>query len=295
MDEATTAVTTAESTATLAGVGYTLLAGIAGIILWGLREFISVALEQWRRYMSAPKDAIASNKPKVDDEEDSSSAAFPAADGTPRTDRFINRFKIEEHYFFATTKSLVAHRIPKLECGCPVRTEMLRDMLTIYITQWREALEKFCDDEIRKDGFESKAVGYAGGFASRVSEMMLKLRSDTNKVMMDHGVPQLAIDALSAWESPWMETIGEHTEKVASGTFVLTNRERLIVILTLHATYLSTVLMEAKYALQRINGTLDGQIYKGRRIAPVQHPHGPSGDDRALTKKQRSGEIKVPR
>jgi hypothetical protein len=300
--------TAAEAVTSIGAVGISLIVGIVGVVVWFLREAAGIVLDRWRRYMAAPPGAVAANRPKADDDEDSGVtlvAQHPTTDGgpqtsaltptTPRTDTFKNRFKIEEHYFFATTDYLVAHRVPQLECGCPVRTEMLRDMLTIYIREWRSALEAFCSSEVHKEGFESKAVGYGGGFANRINKLMLDLKPTILKTMSSSGVPQTAILALSEWEAPWIEVIAEHTDKVARGSFVQTNRERLIVILTLHITYLSTVLMEAKYALQRINGGLDGQLYKGNRISPVQHPHGPTGDDRALTKKQRSGEHRAPK
>lgn len=287
-----------------------MLGALGFLLLWAFRETLGIMFSWIRRKLfGPPNDAVGS----------SSSTSTKAA---VHTDTIENRPMLEDHFFFVTTEELLARRVPALRCGCAVRSEMLRDMMTDYVCAWRDLFSEFMAAEINRDGFEARGSKYAGQFANRVATLLLDLQNEITDRWMRRGVPTEAILAFRRWDSKLVETLTNHSEKIAQSAFFPTNRTRLIALLTQHATFLAMMLLEARYVLRRMNGTLDGLTYNRGVIGPIDDPHGdeapheppgtdsdpppdmgnvsklrprPGGNGGALTRKQRSGEWRETR
>jgi hypothetical protein len=238
-----------------------LLGALGFVLVYALKEAVVLGAAWLRARLSAPTTAVGT------------SSGAHKAKKDPRTDRFDNRPRIEDHYFFVTVDQLLEQHVPKLRCGCDVRTKMLRDMMSVYLTTWKDFFTEFCAVEIKRDGFESKGGGLASGFSNRTAMMLLDLQNEISTRWTQRGVPVEAVTAFRKWDSKLVETLTSHSEKIAQSAFFPTNRERLVALLTQHATFLATTLLEARYVLRRMNGGLDGVMYCGREIAGIDNPH----------------------
>jgi len=250
--------------------GASVLGALGLVLVYALREVITLGLAWWRARLHAPAHAIGS----------SSSGAHKAQ---PKTDTFENRPRIEDHYFFVTVDQLIDQHVPKLKCGCKVRTALLHAMMTDYLSAWKDYFREFCNMEISREGFESKGTGHASGFSNRTALMLLDLQNEITTRWAKHGVPTEAANAFRHWNDKLVEALTFHSEKIAQSAFFPTNRERLVALLTQHATFLATTLLEARYVLRRMNGGLDGVYYRGQQIAGIDNPHdepeAPPGTD----------------
>lgn len=252
---------------TVGGAG--VLGALGLVLVYALREIVVLGLQWWRARIGVPATAVGS-----------SSGSHKAQ---PKTDTFENRPRIEDHYFFVTVDQLIEQHVPKLRCGCAVRTALLRAMMTDYLSAWHDYFREFCNMEISRSGFESKGTGLASGFSNRTAMMLLDLQNEVTNRWAKHGVPIEAGNAFRKWNDKLVEALTFHSEKIAQSAFFPTNRERLVALLTQHATFLATTLLEARYVLRRMNGGLDGIYYRGQQIAGIDNPHDepeePPGSD----------------
>lgn len=298
----------ADGALTFGNVG--LLGGLGLLLLYTAKEGVMLLVAWARAKISAPSTAVGT----------SSGSGLHPVKKQPQTDSFENRPKIEDHYFFVIIDQLVEQHVPKLKCGCAVRTKLLHDMMVVYLMTWKDFFKEFCAVEIKRDGFESKGGGLASGFSNRTAMMLLDLQLEISNRWAQRGVPMEAANAFKRWDSKLVETLTAHSEKIAQSAFFPTNRERLVALLTQHATFLATMLLEARYVLRRMNGGLDGVYYCGQEIAGIDDPHdepeppngdsdpppdmlgggsksrpkAPPGNPGLTTKKNRSGEWRDP-
>ncbi len=245
------------------------------VLIWAFREMLTIYFLKWKKKIFKKTDKIEKG-----------------------TDIY-NRPLVEDHFFFVNIQELIARKLPTIKCGCHARTEMLRDMLTDYLTSWHDIFNEFIAAEVKREGFEDRGPKYAEQFSNRVSTMLTDLQNSINDKWIRRGIPPSAISAFKKWDSELIESLIIQSEKVAQSAFFSTNRIRLIVIMVQHASFLSTIVHEARYMVGRMNGNLDGQIYNRRTIEPMyeDNPHD-ANENRIssllpkpdIQKKYRSGE-----
>lgn len=258
---------------TVAKVGIPTILSLVVIVVAG--KYAWVKVEAWRAKRggkhgaSNPAEAVGRNS-------DLQRARRPGS--------FAHELAIKDHYFFSTVQSLMGFRVKSLNCGCPARTDLLRTMMRVYLEVWKEEMERFCESMKLDPTFDSTSPQDGTSLEGHVNDLLIRVTERYHAEWTQAGVLDPAVKAFDHWHSTIIETLVDHTKRVAASAFYATNRERLIAIMAQMAVITDVVVREARSILKRMNGHLDGLSFDGRVIRPIdQEPE--IGTDGALPEK----------
>ncbi len=245
---------------------YGLAGGLSLIVLFFLWKLGIILLRATQRAFDGQSRPIGSNSdihkavPKPGKTEDDDSSAL----------RFHRRsLSVADHYFFSSVDNLISLKISSIRCGCDGRTMLLRAILTVYLTKWRDALRTFCLEESKLADFDSTNINNAVTLEARLNAVIVATTSNINSAWENLGVPPAAVHIFFRWHGALTEILLENSRKVASSPFFSTNRERLISLLTAHTVALSYTMNDARIVLKRMNGQLDGYVFNGQTIEAI--------------------------
>ena len=201
------------------------------------------------------------------------------ADGHSRrkaTDSYTKGVAMSDHYFFGNVEQLSGTGMLRIRCGCPGRTALLRRMLTIYLSAWKEETHSLVLAQESSAEFDDGSIEHAAKLEKEVNACLLRITAKFHEGWKRESIPLPAVNAFDRWHTRVMDIQIDHTRNLARGTFFGSNRVRLAAILCQHTTVLAILIAEAGTVLRRLNGDLTGVVFDGITIAAID---GHDADD----------------
>lgn len=164
--------------------------------------------------------------------------------------------ELRYHPFFSSAHYKIVAEIPTLELSPtkPVKQQMFRDILTIYIkTMLDTCLEIIAMDMTDWSGEK---------WSNEVSKHMNRLVTDFHKNALDAGVPEAALFKFSKWHYPTLEMLYEYITMLGTSKLCSTNQARTNTFLLMMNLLLVTTLGDAERSLKELNGEVGGKMYK---------------------------------
>lgn len=164
--------------------------------------------------------------------------------------------ELRYHPFFSSAHYKIVAEIPTLELSPnkPVKQQMFRDLLTIYIKTMLEACHKIVEEDMTNWSGEK--------WSNEVSKHMNKLVTDFHKNALDAGIPRAALSKFSKWHYPTLEMLYEYITMLGNSNIYSTNLVRTNTFLLTMNLLLVTTLGDAERSLKELNGEVGGKIYK---------------------------------
>jgi hypothetical protein len=176
------------------------------------------------------------------------------ADGlTSKTDRIS---ELKYHPFFSSAHYKIVAEIPTMELNAskPVKQQMFRDILTIYI----KSMIDTCSDVISLDMNDWSGEKWS----NEVSKNMNRLITDFHKTATESGIPEAALHKFSKWHYPTLEMLYEYIAMLGNSNIYSTNLARTNTFLLMMNLLLVTTLGDAERSLKELNGEVGGKMYK---------------------------------
>jgi hypothetical protein len=226
---------------------------LAGVMVWLIVVVIvkltNPVIDLIRQRISGDKDT---KRRKKDDERE----ATPA---------FKDPRSLHTHYFFVSVDTLINTDIKELDCGCPGRSAVVREMARIFVTNWSKTLRDLLDAE--SSGVIKGENGYNLGhaFFTDLSGWMQKNETGWRQA----NIPTPAINAFRSWLDPRLDVLRTLTGAVASHPYYANNVSRTAAILSLHELAIRLFILDLMHVVYSLNGRLDGVVYNGQVIQPI--------------------------
>lgn len=164
--------------------------------------------------------------------------------------------ELRYHPFFSSAHYKIVAEIPTLDLSPtkPVKQQMFRDILTIYIkTMLDTCLEIIALDMTEWSGEK---------WSNEVSKNLNRLVTDFHKNAVDAGVPEAALHKFSKWHYPTLEMLYEYITMLGTSNLYSTNQARTSTFLLMMNLLLVTTLGDAERSLKELNGEVGGKMYK---------------------------------
>lgn len=173
-------------------------------------------------------------------------AAPPAQSGT----------ELRYHPFFSSARYKIVAEIPTLELSPnkPVKQQMFRDLLTIYIKTMLDTCVHIIERDM-KDWSGEK-------WSNEVSRHLNSLVTDFHKNALEAGIPDAALMKFSKWHYPTLEMLYEYITMLGNSNLYSTNLVRTNTFLLTMNLLLVTTLGDAERSLKELNGEVGGKMYK---------------------------------
>lgn len=164
--------------------------------------------------------------------------------------------ELRYHPFFSSAHYKIVAEIPTLELAPnkPVKQQMFRDILTIYIKTMLDTCLAIIDLDMSDWSGEK--------WANEVSKNMNRLVTDFHKNAIDAGVPEAALSKFSKWHYPTLEMLYEYITMLGNSNIYSTNLARTNTFLLMMNLLLVTTLGDAERSLKELNGEVGGKMYK---------------------------------
>ena len=168
--------------------------------------------------------------------------------------------ELKYHPFFSSAHYKIVAEIPTLELSPskPVKQQMFRDLLTIYI----ETMIKICGDIVdleMKDWSGEK-------WSNEVSKNINRLVTDFQTQALAHGIPAPALMKFSKWHYPTLEMLYEYIGMLGNSHIYSTNIIRTNTFLLTMNLLMVTTLGDAERSLKELNGEVGGKLYKNMTL-----------------------------
>jgi hypothetical protein len=164
--------------------------------------------------------------------------------------------ELRYHPFFSSAHYKIVAEIPTLELSPskPVKQQMFRDLLTIYI----KTMIDTCMEIIEND-----MSGWSGEkWANEVSRNLNRLVTDFQRTATDAGIPEAALSKFSKWHYPTLEMLYEYITMLGNSNIYSDNLSRNNTFLLMMNLMLVTTLGDAERSVKELNGEVGGKMYK---------------------------------
>ena len=164
--------------------------------------------------------------------------------------------ELRYHPFFSSAHYKIVAEIPTLELSPakPVKQQMFRDLLTIYI---RTMLDT-CNEIIELDMSDWSGEKWS----NEVSKHLNTLVTDFHKNALEAGIPDAALMKFSKWHYPTLEMLYEYITMLGNSNLYSTNLVRTNTFLLTMNLLMVTTLGDAERSLKELNGEVGGKMYK---------------------------------
>lgn len=159
------------------------------------------------------------------------------------------------HVYFNKVDGIIETKLPITTIGGPARTEIFRDILTIFYKTAKDVIRDFLDKDITMQNFLTENYKAAN-----------QIISESNKRMREAGIPEVVIIKFNQWNNDRHEYILSTISDVDSCDVFSTVVEKQHSILDLYTNSSYFVLIDAERTLKSLNGDLTGTIYKGKVV-----------------------------
>lgn len=159
------------------------------------------------------------------------------------------------HPFFDKVDGIIETKLPITTIGGPVRTEIFRDVLTIFYKTAKDVIKELLDKDITMSNFLTENYKAAN-----------QIISESNKRMRESGIPEVVIIKFNQWNNDRHEYILSTISDVDSSEVFSTVVEKEYAILNLYTNSSYFVLIDAERTLKSLNGDLTGTVYKGKIV-----------------------------
>lgn len=159
------------------------------------------------------------------------------------------------HTILIKIESLIRVRIPLMNLGGPVRTKIFKNMLIIYFSNFKKAVNDLLDDDINLDNF-----GYKN------QTMIDKVLADSTEAWREDGIPPIVISKFQEWNASRIAYITLTINDINSSQVVDSAIEKQYMALNLYSGVIYLTFIDAEKTLVNLNGDLTGQYYKGEQI-----------------------------
>jgi hypothetical protein len=164
--------------------------------------------------------------------------------------------ELRYHPFFSSAHYKIVAEIPTLELSPtkPVKQQMFRDLLTIYIKTMLDT----CVEVIEQDMSDWSGEKWS----NEVSKHMNRMVTDFHKNALDAGIPEAALAKFNKWHYPTLEMLYEYITMLGNSNLYSTNLVRTNTFLLTMNLLLVTTLGDAERSLKELNGEVGGKMYK---------------------------------
>lgn len=164
--------------------------------------------------------------------------------------------ELKYHPFFSNAHYKIVAEIPTLELSPskPVKQQMFRDLLTIYI----KTMIDTCHEVIELD-----MTDWSGEkWSNEVSKKMNALVIEFHKNALAAGIPDPALSKFSKWHYPTLEMLYEYITMLGNSSIYSTSIVRTNTFLLTMNLLMVTTLGDAERSLKELNGEVGGKLYK---------------------------------
>lgn len=164
--------------------------------------------------------------------------------------------ELRYHPFFSSAHYKIVAEIPTLELSPnkPVKQQMFRDILTVYIKTMLDTCLEII--ELDMDDWSGEK------WSNEVSKNLNRLITDFHKNSIDAGIPDAALFKFSKWHYPTLEMLYEYITMLGTSNIYSTNLARTNTFLLMMNLLLVTTLGDAERSLKELNGEVGGKMYK---------------------------------
>jgi hypothetical protein len=168
----------------------------------------------------------------------------------------VNTTELRYHPFFSSAHYKVVAEIPTLELSPskPVKQQMFRDLLTVYIKTMLDTCALIVEQDMSEWSGEK--------WSNEVSRHMNRMVTDFQKNALDIGIPPEALSKFSKWHYPTLEMMYEYITMLGNSNLYSTNLIRTNTFLLTMNLLLVTTLGDAERSLKELNGEVGGKMYK---------------------------------
>lgn len=161
----------------------------------------------------------------------------------------------ELHPLFNKIDMIIETKLPITTIGGPVRTEIFRDVLTIFYKTGKDVIEQLLDRDITTHNFLNENY--------RITNQII---SESSRRMEEAGIPSIVIMKFNRWNEIRHEYILTTISDIDSSEVFSTTIEKQYAVLNLFMNSFYFVLIDAERTLKSLNGDLTGTMYKGKVV-----------------------------
>jgi hypothetical protein len=168
--------------------------------------------------------------------------------------------ELRYHPFFSSAHHKIVAEIPVLELAPnkPVKQQMFRDVLTIYI----KAMLNNCNAVVTEDMDDWSGDKWANEVSRHVNRMVTEFQ----ETCIAQGVPSEAVAKFLKWHYPTLEMLYDYITKLGNSNIYTTNLLRTSTFLMTMNLLLVTTLGDAERSLKELNGEVGGKQYKNMTL-----------------------------
>lgn len=159
------------------------------------------------------------------------------------------------HPYFDKVDGIINTKLPIITIGGPVRTEIFKDVLTIYFQTSQEKIRELLNEDVTLENFLSKNYKTANAIVK-----------ESNDRMKTAGIPEVVIRKFNMWNEDRHENILSAISDIDSSNIFVSVVGKEYTVLTTYANSAYFTLIDAEKTLKSLNGDLTGTIYKGKKV-----------------------------
>lgn len=161
----------------------------------------------------------------------------------------------ETHPVFNKINGIIDTKLPITTIGGPVRTEIFRDVLTIFYETVLYEVAALLDKNMTSENFLANNYNMANSVIK-----------DSSAKMRRAGIPDVVIEKFNTWNSPRHEYVLSTITDIDASDVFSSLVEKQYAALNLYMDSMYFVLMDAEKTLKNLNGDLTGAVYKGKVV-----------------------------
>lgn len=161
----------------------------------------------------------------------------------------------ETHPVFNKINGIIDTKLPITTIGGPVRTEIFRDVLTIFYETALYEIAALLDKNMTSENFLANNYNMANSVIK-----------DSSAKMRRAGIPDVVIEKFNTWNSPRHEYVLSTITDIDASDVFSSLVEKQYAALNLYMDSMYFVLMDAEKTLKNLNGDLTGAVYKGKVV-----------------------------
>lgn len=164
--------------------------------------------------------------------------------------------ELRYHPFFSSAHHKIVAEIPILELSPnkPVKQQMFRDLLTIYI----KSMLDICLEIIELDMTDWSGEKWSNEISRNMNRLITKFQNDATA----SGIPRAALDKFSKWHYPTLEMLYDYIKLLGTSKLYPDNISRTNTFLLMMNLLMVTTLGDAERSLKELNGEVGGKEYK---------------------------------
>lgn len=159
------------------------------------------------------------------------------------------------HPYFDKIDRIIDIKLPITSIGGPVRTEIFRDILTIYYKTSKEKINELLKQDVTLDNFLTENY--------RTANAIIK---ESNEKMLASGIPEVVVRKFNEWNNGRNEYILSAISDIDSSNVFSTVVEKQYTVLSTYVNSSNFILMDAEKTLKSLNGDLTGTTYKNKKV-----------------------------